>query len=262
MMAAGVYMGFNGAVAMGANTALFGFDIFMTNAFGWSPISKVLEGPLRAGFSAFGRDTSFMDKEGFSFFQFTSDHLTNLILTQLTFMMIGGAFRGLTTIRTARDLVTYGARSQNPTGRVAAVTYGVGAFIVDITEVTWLQIGANWLIHQASALFGGAVFLLTFQLLSQLTDTAGVIPQLVLQALILAQVTLQAYGSRLYRTAEVEAWHGFAEARAHGFLFGGLRWLFNALKSGGKYAHIRLLAALELAVMGLKIGTIAVSAFG
>ncbi|MDF1541290.1 MAG: hypothetical protein P1Q69_20500, partial [Candidatus Thorarchaeota archaeon] len=47
-----------------------------------------------------GRDTAFIDKEGFSFFQFSSSSIANLILTQLTFMALGGLLSGFSGIRT------------------------------------------------------------------------------------------------------------------------------------------------------------------
>jgi hypothetical protein len=95
MLAVGCVMLVVGVCTGNAALALFGLDMVTSNLLGFSIIDAFCTTTLRGVFTALGRNTTFMDQPGFSFFQFTSDHVTNLIFTQVTFMAIGGLANGL-----------------------------------------------------------------------------------------------------------------------------------------------------------------------
>lgn len=248
---------------LGVLSFIFGADIFVANAFGWSPLDKALQLPLR--YIAFaGRNTTFMDQEGFSFFRFTSDHLTNLVLTQLAFMLVGGVLKGRSTIRNLRQLVKYGTKELNDIGTIAR---SMGRLLEgtaeEVAAITWSQVGRQWLIHQLSHLAGGSLMLLTFQLIGNtFGESVGVLPELLLQSLILAQVIISTDHALARKgvssSRPVELVNRFFEERRYGFVLGGLRWIYNALTSEGVPTNIKVLAALELVVLGLKISTVTV----
>ncbi|MDF1540065.1 MAG: hypothetical protein P1Q69_14315, partial [Candidatus Thorarchaeota archaeon] len=95
-----------GALA-GVPAMVFGADMIWGSILGISVLDKVLSSGLRLGTYLSGQDTSFIDQEGFSFFQFTSSSIVNIILTQLTFMALGGLLSGFSGMKlTAKQMVT------------------------------------------------------------------------------------------------------------------------------------------------------------
>jgi hypothetical protein len=112
-LAVGFVTTFGGSLITGGTSSLagvpmmvFGFDMIYSNIFDVSIIERGLSGLLYASLKVRGMNATFMEgenAENFSFYHFTSNHIINLVLTQITFVILGGifslgsSFRGLIT---------------------------------------------------------------------------------------------------------------------------------------------------------------------
>ncbi|MDF1541141.1 MAG: hypothetical protein P1Q69_19745, partial [Candidatus Thorarchaeota archaeon] len=87
-----------GGSVTGIPTMLFGLDMVTSNTIGHSVLDDALKffllGSMVLNNRTGTRKAGYILSKGFSFFQFTSDHLANLLLTQMTFMLVGGALTG------------------------------------------------------------------------------------------------------------------------------------------------------------------------
>lgn len=269
MMVGGVVQMGCGSVASGFMSFVYGSDMFASSAFGISPISEVFELPLRSLVFS-GKNTAFMDQESFSFFQFTSDHAINLVLTQLTFMLIGGIVTGYKTLKNYQSIRENGAGGEYPvfafqksyglTTKWFGETKTLTNVVKHFDDITWSDIAVQWLLNQISHLAGGSLMLLTFQLVGSTTG-ATILPDLILQGLILAQVAISTYITVMHKIdgvkpSTIELVNRFRLEREHGFLFGGTRWAYNALNSQKTTSSIKTLAVLELVLLSAKLATV------
>ncbi|MDF1541260.1 MAG: hypothetical protein P1Q69_20345, partial [Candidatus Thorarchaeota archaeon] len=98
MLALGGLQLATGGALTGIPTMLFGLDMVTSNTIGHSVLDDALKffllGSMVLNNRTGTRKAGYILSEGFSFFQFTSDHLVNLLLTQMTFMLVGGALTG------------------------------------------------------------------------------------------------------------------------------------------------------------------------
>lgn len=199
-------------------------DIVGSNLFEVSIINEALKIPLAAFFRATGRDTAFMYERGFSVFQFTSDHATNLILTQLTFMLIGAVCSAGGGLRESlKEAATHRLR-------VAATNFGAGASAVEEIQVAsavnairyllykWaprlssqhMLILSKYLEGQFMHLVTGTVFLFTLGAIGSAFGDGGLFAEITLQMLLLASIVL-----RTYHTVKVS---GMSEAERGTYL--------------------------------------------
>ncbi|MDF1541231.1 MAG: hypothetical protein P1Q69_20200, partial [Candidatus Thorarchaeota archaeon] len=106
------------AAFTGVPTMLFGIDMIGSNLFGFSALDEILKAGLYGVTAGLGQDTKFIKEEGFSFFRFTSNPIRNLILTQLTFLILG-------------EVLTAGGGLRGLARQMAVGTYG-GTEVVEI----------------------------------------------------------------------------------------------------------------------------------
>lgn len=134
---------------VGVPTMLFGADMITSSIWGYSILDNSLKALLYGWTAVRGDDASFILEEGFSFFQFTSDHLKNLVLTQLTFMIVGG---GLTGFQGIADAFAQGVKNLENIAEYSS--WSLMKRISYFSEVT-----LRYQIEQLSHLVGGMVFL-------------------------------------------------------------------------------------------------------
>jgi len=176
-MAAGIAQG---PTPSGFLTFIYGADMFVSNVFGVSPLDFVLQLPLRGAFWATDHNITFMNQEGFSFFQFTSDHLTNLVFTQLTFMAIGGAAHGLGGLRSS-------LRESAKLGEGAKFFESVAT----LREARHLSRSLSlYLLGQGKHLLQGVGFFFVLGAISTSFGDASLFAEVALQGLILSSVIL------------------------------------------------------------------------
>ncbi|MDF1537413.1 MAG: hypothetical protein P1Q69_00710 [Candidatus Thorarchaeota archaeon] len=275
MMAAGAFACATGGV-VGIPSILFGLDMVTSNTLGHSVLDVSLKGMLLIGLSGGGimsdmrggssRDVSFVFEEGFSFFQFTGDHLTNLILTQLTFMIVGAALTGFSGL--SRFLVQQIEKNPGTGGTFASLTESGTAGLRDIMDLASKASGlpntmllAEYLLHNAQHLITGAVFLYTLGAIGSAFGDAGLIAEVLLQVAILAQVTLGVYYSwkSMNYQEEVSSYKEVSEQ------FGELPDTVNTIKLRLQWSALEqasreygyFTSRYKMVALGLSIGTIA-----
>ncbi|MDF1539779.1 MAG: hypothetical protein P1Q69_12835, partial [Candidatus Thorarchaeota archaeon] len=174
---------------------------------GKSVLDESLKSLLWAGLSVSGvisdmrggpsRNTSFMFQEGFSFFQFTSDHFTNLILTQMTFMIVGGI---LTAGGGLRSAVTGAAESFKDPATFAKLSAW------QVFTKSWSILGRQglldstlktYIIHTFEHLAMGAMFLYTLGAIGSAFGDAGLFAELILQGAMLASIVVNIYSTHM-----------------------------------------------------------------
>lgn len=205
---------------------------------------------------ATGRDTTFMDQEGFSFFQFTSDHLANLIFTQLTFMIIGGVAHGLSGLRNS-------LRATAKLKEGATFLESIGS----LRETGRLSKALSlYLLGQGKHLLEGVGFFFVLGAIGTSFGGASLFAEVALQGLILTSVVLGTIRTR--RIAELKKEHPSTDSVKYAEtmnkideLVKGSPWLIedlirmkNLLKFG-EHQHAMLIA-LGLASSALQYATI------
>lgn len=250
MIAAGIALGATGVgVGPGLTSALFGLDMITSNIGGKGIIDIFLTGVLKTVFELHGKDTTFMEAEHFSFFQFTSSSIQNLIFTQLTFMAIGGVLGLGGKIRSLPQA------AQTIEKASTAVAYTVTGQIAE--RIGLVDIVLKNLIHQIMHFASGTIFLLVLHWASSQSD---IMPAMLLQGLIAASVIVSTVANVIrFKThgAPVRDWeesikHYMRERQ----LWYGFNWVAKARATLSQGALGKALLGLEVMTFTFKMATI------
>ncbi len=153
----GAYLSGTGIGALaGVPTMVFGADMILGGTADVHVLDEALTYGLKSVESGLGYDTAYMDEESFSFFRFTSDHITNLLLTQVTFMMISGALTGFQGIRNLISSLR-GTSSSTSTGASSASN------LLPVPEANGLLTTSESFLARLESLFKTASELVAFQ---------------------------------------------------------------------------------------------------
>ncbi len=255
MMLAGAYAMVMSPMVAGATalvavpTFMFGLDMVTGNTLGFSVLDEALKGALYAGFSVAGRDTSFI-KAGhqFSFFQFTSSSAANLVLTQLTFMAVGGVLSGGNMFRQVlrHSVAEVGAEASEIVQ--SAVSGGLRQVVYrELAETAnaWARLGGSirsglamlsegghvmsflksYLAESIKHLGLGAAFLFTLGAVGTVFGDGGLFAELALQGIILTSVLLSIKSTH-YHAYNPTSWQNLQEAISNRVSRSRLRPLF------------------------------------
>ena len=191
MAGAGVFMMATGVgFAAGLPLYIFGLDMICTNAFGKSFIERGLAHSLdftlhNAPMFQY-QNLSWIEGENFeafSFYHFHSNHLVNIILVQLTFMMLGGVFSGFAGLRGVVAKVMTPIKGM---GHQVSLMAQLGS----MTTRQLVTIAARWAARLAIHLSCGVVFMALGAMRNSWGD-GGVAAELLIQGLIIATVILR-----------------------------------------------------------------------
>ncbi|MHA1389299.1 MAG: hypothetical protein ACTSR9_12770 [Candidatus Thorarchaeota archaeon] len=275
----------------GVPTVVFGLDMIFGNTLGFSVLDENLKALLRGAFAVTGKDGNFIGAgHEFSFFQFTTSSVANLLLTQLTFMIVGGVlsagagFRG--TIRNAMKGLSVDKTEQLAASASDAFLWleGLrtgtstisGAFRTLGTAGRLGQTAMRYIWHHAKHFLTGTMFLFTLGTIGTAFGDGGLFAQVAFQALLVASMLVSVgqqralqndpTGAYLYESAmdfvenEVGTYRGF-----FGRKISQLKESWSIIKQFGNptlQQSTRMLMAINLASIGLQVATVVARTYG
>ncbi|MDF1538360.1 MAG: hypothetical protein P1Q69_05610 [Candidatus Thorarchaeota archaeon] len=278
MIAVGIPMVGAGALAcstgglsfVGAPSILFGMDMITSNTVGESVLDAALKGllygatSLRGVFT--GEEAQFILEDGFSFFQFTSNQAINLLLTQITFMIIGGLITGGPGLISA---IKDGIRDTPSSWAKGSVAF--------LTKATyWGKVGLRYALGQFEHLVTGIGFLFALGAIGSIGEFS-LFADIALQAIMCTSVVTGTIAQRMqknikFSTPESSTLKEFALEHIPYNMkgtFSRIKAVWSALRSarveylGHKayYGTLTIAFSLQLASELLQLATIAGSAF-
>ncbi|MCK5266347.1 MAG: hypothetical protein KAR03_12130, partial [Candidatus Thorarchaeota archaeon] len=275
----------------GIPTVIFGLDMITGSTLGFSVLDENLKMLLRGAFALAGKDGSFIGYgHEFSFFQFTTSSVANLILTQLTFMIVGGVLSGGAGIRGAvrnamkklsaseSELLAFSIRNADTwlRGLRTGTSTMSSAFRTLGTAGRLSQTALKYVWHHVKHFLTGAMFLFTLGAIGTAFGDGGLFMEVALQGLIVASVLVSVGQQRALQNEPASAYlyesaMDFVENEVgvhRGFIgkkLAQLRESWSIIQQFGNpglQQSTRMLMALNLASIGLQVATVAVRAYG
>ena len=288
MITVGIAMVIGGAIqcstgtlsVTGVPTMLFGLDMVTSNTVGYSVLDTSLSFWLAIGFRLTGRNSSLVFDEGFSFFQFTDNYLTNLILTQITFMLVGG---GLTGFSGFRDFLSGMVGKMETAADTLTSESGAGGVTLSkLLELAREASGrsdvyllARYLAHQAEHLVTGSLFLFALGSIGSAFGESSLIAEVLLQGMMLTQVVVGTVTHVLQTRMKGELGTMAENYRelTQGLFSRGLttikeiKEIWSGViqsKTGSSYlaSYVKLLIGLQIASQALQVTTVLIQLSG
>lgn len=269
--------------------------MIFSNTLGFSVLDENLKMLLRGAFALAGKDGGFIGYgHDFSFFQFSSSSIANLLLTQLTFMVVGGVLSAGSGIRTIvgkamkalsvlegaeGEMITIVAQAKvwiNHLGSPYGTSTMSSAFSTLGSAGMLGQVALRFIWHQVEHLLKGSMFLFTLGAIGTAFGDGGLFAELAFQGLLVASVLISLaqhramkrnpFGARLYEDAmdfvenEVGTERGFLGRRILQF-----RESWSIVRQFGNpelQQTTNMLIILNIASMALQVGTVMASMYG
>ncbi len=274
----------------GVPTVVFGMDMITGNTLGFSVLDENLKMILLGAFALFGKNSSFIGPgHEFSFFQFTTSSVANLLLTQLTFMVVGGVLSAGAGVRgTVRGAISSlkGDRAAAFWLRSSAKGWldGIRLGVSPLSDAYNLlgragmlgQTALKYVLHYGTHFLSGFMFLFTLGAIGTAFGEGGLFAEIALQGLIAASVLVSIgqrrammndpAGAHLYESAidfvenEVGTNRGFIGRRIAQFK---ASWsIVGQFGASGLQQSSRMLIALNFAAVALQLATVAARVYG
>jgi hypothetical protein len=189
----------------GVPMMVFGLDMIYSNLFDVSIIERGLTGLLWYSLEAQGKNTKFMrgeNFESFSFYHFTSNHLINMVMTQITFVILGGLLSGGASFR---GLIT--STLEQKAGTIAAQEYALSG------QPLWLGIGrlrelgvltlfaTTWLMDKTLHIAFGTLMMAIGTIRSSWAD-GGLVAEMLITGIMVASMIFRVY--HMKKTGELK----------------------------------------------------------
>ncbi|MDF1541228.1 MAG: hypothetical protein P1Q69_20185, partial [Candidatus Thorarchaeota archaeon] len=254
------------AAFTGVPTMLFGIDMIGSNLFGFSVFDELLKGGLYGYTAALGQDTKFIKEKGFSFFRFTSNQMQNLILTQLTFMLLGEVFSVGAGIRGLARNMAVGTSQTEVKVVGTVVTYNSKVLTgADVLEMTYKElydqlrvIGSlgdfvlRYATEQVIHLATGTLFLFALGAAGSLGDI-GFLGDMAIQGIMLASIIIGIRNtiktSKLYSPSQMIEFNQITESSKYFHISESLKMALSGKNSAGVSIPLAYRTSLVLGIL-------------